>query len=414
MRREELRLVNQSGEMRVIPKPLFGGDCEWRVIEENDGTILTAKLNLKINPTRYVRHRQGPIALPDSLLERSPLSAPIIPEICFDGNDNWFPLSGRLFAAASPSRWRGHLSRYLSAIETGFTDELTRACSVLPGHVSCHAQRGASHYNVTHVETYWEWLSDDPLKVVSDLWSLLRKYSARKRTVRLYKVEIEASDESDLFILQVEISPYETLKIYAKTTLRIRIEVSHLLAGENSFRFPATCDGAGNQQRSTAHTFRSRPGVLNFLDRIRERGAGVVNEFLSHCAEHATIPLSHISAYHLLAAITNAVPDFKTASSIASLLINRGTLAAHSESESYTTALAALAKKGVITRRPKRNLYHITKPYRQALRALHLHANFPLLLPHRWQRPHDGDASVANPQSRLSTGTRQRTRPLQN
>ncbi len=383
IRREPLRFGNaRTGDAREITKPLIAGSCNWQVRQATGGLEGEGTLDLSINPTRFVRHRPIPEELPHELLERTPLPLAPYSEAAYDSEDNWLPQSGRLQSYAKPSRWRGHLGRYLKAIENAFSNELAQSCE---SNIARTTHAGP-RYNLGTVETYWEWLSDDPLKVVYDLQPLFNSYTRRKRTARIYEnVDSEIVREHDLVILNAEISPGETLKIYAKTNQRIRMELMHRLTGRNNFRFPRERENGNSTRPSTRHIFDSRSGLLTFLDKMREHSAEIINEFLAYCGERAALPLAHASGYYLLSRITDTARDFPTAISIISRLVNNGSIAAGQSDEKTKAVLQALTVSGVLERRKRGLIYEVTEWYRHALRALQLHGSHSLL-EHRRRR----------------------------
>ncbi len=363
---------------QIIPPPLFADSCIWKA-RRIDGPALpiqtTAKLDLTINPTRFVRHQPTQRPLPQGLQEQE-LGLPPYGEASYDRNDNWLPQSGRLFSYAKPERWREHVFRYLTMIETAFASEIGRVASLLlmPTPV-----RSSDRYSVGFVETYWEWLSDDPLKVVHDLQRPLRAFSRRRGIARTYDCDLAREDQHDFITISVETAPGETLKIYSKTNQRIRVEVTHRLNGSTPFQFPREVGDDGEVHRSRAHVFTSKSGVLNFFDRLRERAAEIVNAVMAHFEGQAYLPESQISGFYLLAKITHAVKDFPTARSLASTLVNIGRISAGGIDERSAQGIRALTLHGVIER-TRRNTYVVTGPYRRALETLHMHANAPLLI----------------------------------
>jgi hypothetical protein len=336
-------------------------------------------LDLKINPTRFVRHHPVESDLPEGI-RRQPLARTPLRESSLSrkegSRDNWLPQIGRLFSYCQPPRWRAHLHRYLSGIETVFGDEVGRAGGLL----NVPWSRAESHFNVKVVETYWEWTSEDPLKVVRDLEPLFRSFTSRRRFRRIYDSAISNEDEDDLVILSAETATGEKIKFYAKTNRRIRIEVEHQLSGENAFKFPRVRTPTGTT-RQGGHTFSSKSGVLNYLERLRERAAEIVNAALLHFGEEARIPTEHISAYYLIASITSAVPDFQTALLLISALVNQGNISASAFQDETDVALEALRLRGIIRRARRGDTYVVAPRFRHALRQLREQANWSLLIP---------------------------------
>jgi len=395
VRMSKLEIKQNDGGRRSIPPPLFEGSCEWKIDESAAPTdepevpqessetpgletherpvVIRGKLKLVLNPTRFFRHRFVARELPEGMQERH-IPSSREHERSFDGTDNWLLLKGRSLSSLTSERWRQHVSRYFTAVEEAFGQELSRVCAPL----QIHNERGDRDYNVKEVETYWEWFSPNPLKVVDDLVPLLRTFSRRFQGERTYEPLEQVNDEG-LRILRIQTAPGEWLKIYAKTNLRIRIEVTHKFKkGKDRFQFPREADTQGNIRRTSAHTFDSLQGVQQFFSRLQTRAAHMVNQFLTHVSEHAEIVPSHICAYDALFKMARAIPnDYATAFSLLSLLLHEGGIPAGGD-EAKQQAIDSLRAFGVIEPSGRR-MYVPTAAYRHAFQTLRGHANFTLL-----------------------------------
>ena len=365
-----------GGEPRVIPPPLFSGSCEWEAEEtENcEPVSLSATLKLTLNPTRFIRHHFVAREFAERL-HKTDLPAAPHNERAFDESDNWLPLFGRLYVSLTPEGWRERVSRYLRAVENGFDQELSRVCAA---HCIPCQRTQEKAYNVKEVETYWEWLSPNPLMIVENLMPFLRTFSRRFRGERTYEAA-ESSNPAGARIIQIQTAPGEWLKIYAKTNLRIRIEVTHKLAGKrDKFQFPREPDEHGNIRRQTAHTFSSVIGFQGFLRKLQTRAAGKVNEFLEHVGRQSQIVPSQISAYHALFNMTRAIPnDYSTALCLLALLIHERGIPAGGD-EAKRRGIDALRAFGIIEPTGRR-MYAPTAAYRHAFQTLRTHASFTLL-----------------------------------
>lgn len=360
-----------------IEPPLFSGKCEWNPVTVEHRVSVKAKLALDINPTRFLRHRSFDVEGPTGIQERAELGTAPFDEATFDGEDNFFPLVSRLWSSFRPGNWLRQVWRYLRKIEDEFSAELER-CTLLGGieRISATDRR----YSVGYVETYWEWLSEDPLRLVHDLGPLVRSFARRPSRERTYNCE-QMELEQDMAILSFEYSPGETVKIYAKTNHRIRIEVCHRFNGRTRrFQFPSQPSEGGRVPRSRQHTFDSHEGVLTLMERLRERSAFVVNELLAHFEAHGSIPESHFSAYHLIATITHhlalptrarpgQVANTNAARAIISMLVNNGSLAPGGEQPSVREGIQRLARFNVLQRN-SRGRYVVAEPFRHALATL--------------------------------------------
>ena len=374
VRKEPLSIVGRSER---VAAPLFSGKCDWSV-RQNEGDypfVLKGRLHLEINPTRFLRHRPVAKPLPRGAQQHLSLPTPRDGEVCYDGNDNWFPILREIQRHITPEKWNGQLSRYLAAIEQSFQAELERVCA----HERTPIIR-FPEYSIGRTETYWEWLSLDPISMVKSLEPYLASFSGRFRGKRTYEA-IESFQEGDAVILRIQTAPGEWLKIYAKTNKRIRIEVQHKLSGKNRFQFPRERNREGAIHRSSRHQFSSREEALRFFDRLRKRAAEIVNSFLKHISKRAEIVPSHISGHTALLHILDAIPkDYPGTVSLLSLLINFGSVSAYRNApEHYRQVIESLRAKGILELVAKRRAYLVTEPYRYALEMLRKHSSFSLL-----------------------------------
>jgi len=403
VRMSPLELENDQQERRIIPPPLFEGSCQWE-IKDGHGQDLTethdpsaldapeslrklhAKLKLILNPTRTHRHSPLPRQLPEAMQRQNSTPAPF-GEFSFDDADNWLPLFGRRQALLTPEKWQQHLQHCLASAEGAFEQELTRVC----GFNGNPVERGRQTYNVKEVETYWEWGSPAPIKLVEDLVPLVETFSSQFQAVRTYNsMELERRKAKNLRILHIQTAPGEWLKIYAKTNLRIRIEVTHKLVGKKDrFQFPRERDTLGVVRRTSAHTFQSRAGVQEFLGRLQNRAAFIVNKFLTHVREHAQVVPSHISAFDALFRVARAIPNDEgmAVALLSQLLQGRGIRAGGNEAKQR--AIAAL-KAADIIEPSGRNLYVPTADFRHAFEMLRQHASFPILVDRQDAEPSNG------------------------
>lgn len=380
VRKEPLTI---EGRLERVAPPLFSGKCEWTV-KENAGDypyVLKGRLHLEINPTRFLRHRPIAKPLPRGVQKHLSLPSPRDGEVCFDGNDNWFPLSREIHKQITPEKWNGQLSRYLEAIEQSFQDELERVCARESSTIASTPIVRSPEYSIGRVETYWEWLSRDTITMVKSLEPFLATFSGRFKGKRTYEA-IETFQEGDMVILRVQTAPGELLKIYAKTDKRIRIEVQHQLSGKNRFQFPRERNRVGKIHRSSSHQFTSPEAAIKFFDRLRTRAAGIVNSFLKHVSQRAEVVPSHISGHTALLHIVDALPrDYPGTIGLLSLLINFGCATAHrNPPEHHRRALKSLYDNGILELVPKRRVYVVTESYRHALEMLKKHASFSLLI----------------------------------
>ena len=320
---------------------------------------------------------EGQEAHADWILSSASLSAAerLGADPLFRDEANWFPLASDLYSRLTPNHWQQHLHRYFRGIEEACEEELARACVPLCVRLT----RIRRKYNVTYVETFWEWVARDPIATVNDLIPFARTFTSRNRTERVYETVADTERIRDLTILRIETAPGELLKIYPKTNRRIRMEVQHILTGENRFQFPRERNASGHPERSSSHTFKSIEGMMGLFERLQKRAASVVNDFLRHVAEQAEVAPSAVSAFDALLGVLNAVSnDHLRALEVASLLIQGGGMTPGG-SQLHQQTIAALRHAGIIELNRTRTRYVLTADYRHPFQMLREHGSFPFL-----------------------------------
>lgn len=377
-----------------IPPPLVSGHCEWRVNPgvpiqpETTGTLIEfgvlapetevftdsahgsidATLHLIANPTRYFRYQAGQPTrpFPNAMVKRFGVPTGLPPETAYDRNDNWISYTDLHLTQLQQTPWRKILWRYLKGIEDAFVSEITRASNLT--NYGAPIEFVDKTYNVQDVETYWEWTSPEPLKLVRDLRPLFIAYSDGLRTERNY-VSIVSGVEEDCLFIQAEISPGETLRIYAKTNRRIRFEVRHTFRGRRPFKFPRRDNGQGGVTRPAKHKFSARSATLNFLGNLRDRATEVVNGLLNHLDVNHRFAPAGFAPYTALVNISTALRDYpEEAQNILSILISNGAVGGGGEAR-HKAAVQAL-KRAKILKSTGKGLYMPTSRYREAFRFM--------------------------------------------
>lgn len=215
-------------------------------------------------------------------------------------------------------------------------------------------------------EVYWEFTSDNPTALVATLQPLLNTFTARHRESEHFRQDCDPGIEHNALSLRAEISRGRSIRIYAKTTRRIRIEVIYRLSGENF-----TLEGG--------HTANSWTRLPAMLSRLSEDAAELVNRLFAHFRERSAIIPSHISAYHLLLELARYSRDIPTALTITSLLVHNGCIAAGGMDERMQRAVHRLSNAGVLRYSPHAENYLVAPSRAHALQQLRSNGSFPLL-----------------------------------
>lgn len=341
VRRRRIAIGNQ-----VEFPPLFSGAWHFTKYVRADPEVETRSfttLHLWLNPTRYVSHQPPVTPLPDA--ERgSAWPAPIMfaprargdgvrGEVPLDGNDNWIPAGYRWGAFTKPVRWRRHLRTYLRGVTDTFTTELERINRPTP-HATFY--QPDQSLNLQTAETYWEFGSANPTALVATLRSLLSSFTAHERTVSERRQMLDTSIDGNALTLTAEINPGRSVRIYAKTNRRVRIEVIHKLGGRYGYAL------AGG------HTATAWGALAPMLDDLAEDAAALVNRMFSHFRDQSEVTPSHITAFAFLLEIVHHSRSIDTATTMLSLLVFNGAIAAEGTGTQMQRALHRLSNEGVL------------------------------------------------------------------
>lgn len=275
-------MLNESSPPDA-PYPLFTGSLQWRLVSHNPAHLPAAyrvSAHLNLNGLRFARHQWAYKPGGFARAGHAAICRGITPieyngEIPLDTTerDNWVPTGGRMFPQAlAPERWeffiRDHLARTEAALET----ELERAALRSQADIIRTA-----HFSVKSVEVAFDFHSENPLGQLNALESAFRQVAGSFRLRRYVasgidptrELESNAARESLTAEHGVDLnSPSWTfylgrglsLKVYAKTTRRIRFELAHTLL-----------------ERDIRHVFQSRAGVLNLLRELRGESAQILS-----------------------------------------------------------------------------------------------------------------------------------------
>jgi hypothetical protein len=298
--------------------PLFTGEVRhWRVGKDDDFSIdqYGLRLSLSLNPTRYVAHQQSrsfaglPVAewsLPEPAMYRRRTVRGTRLETILDDNDNVL-LTGAAQAHGQPAAWPTHLQRYwggvTAEIDAAFADAAVRSGSMV--------QRVAENLNLRLVETYWEFAARDPTALVMELEVPLFELggSAEARTFDYEHGERIAGRHHNARSVQVRLKPGVSLRVYAKTTGRVRFEITHDLQKLAPARY-------------VLHTGTNDADLFGWLDTLAADAACEVNAALEHIEGHTFFPPNSLRPYNLIRRIGEALPDGAAVDAALSLIVN--------------------------------------------------------------------------------------------
>lgn len=318
-----LEIRKGRGRARPPGVPLYSGTLLAQRQNATEAGINTERrqlsLSLSINPTRYVAHQRHPGRDPfigpehwgtPSLLARR-VSLRTRDEICLDGKDNIL-LGPRTRAFGRPDVWPHHLRRYWNGIITELDHEFRRCAPVAP---YCRPPEFSPHINLRTTETYWEFRHPDPTALVAELSPVLLPLGI-EASVREFPYAdgwSETRFTGNSRSLTVLLATGVLLRVYAKTTRRIRFEIKHDLR-----------DHAGVIGGS--HTAENHQALFGWLATIARDAARRLNDILAYVQGQQHRPAASLRPYNLLYRVIRAVPDERTAEAVLSLLVNNPVL----------------------------------------------------------------------------------------
>lgn len=353
-----------QGSVRRPNAPLISGHLQVRRIavpasaqtgREIDGRRLRARLFL--NPTRFVHHQIMPRHLPSppedwdlgapSFLTRRRLLSTSL-EASLDGNDNVL-LTTQSLSFGRPEAWPIHLDRYWSITQSVLND-----CII---HAGLHFET-TPFLNLRRVQTYWEFGATDPTAVVRSLVDPLNALGHRLTTRSYPGGLVETERDNNCLSIRVRLRSGVILRVYAKTTRRIRFEIEHDLI-KNARPLP--------QQR---HTTNDPGQLLEWLDHLAEDASREVNWVLGILESLPSRGFSWVRSYHLVRRIVDIVGENGKVGAILSLLVNNGCIRL-GPNDPLRPSVRDLVDANVLERvAPRRQSFVVATRYRHALTEL--------------------------------------------
>ncbi|MDF1860403.1 MAG: hypothetical protein P1U87_09310 [Verrucomicrobiales bacterium] len=339
--------------------PLFQGAVKFsKYFNENSNleTQTYLRLAIQINPTRWILH-QGNLSETDKPhMMRQNLPDEFGGEFSLDGRDNWIPDDEEFFENSDPQSSFGSVQRYLDAVIDSWEEELHRANEFVS---PISWQRIDRLLNLKSVESYWEFISDDPTGAVAMLERPMRAFGEKLSVVREFQVQVDEERVVNSRALRIESRTGETIRIYAKTNRRIRFEVIHSLSGQRRF------------QEISPHT-DPQWQIEQLLNFTAGKAAKALNKFFAYLGKMRKLAPSQKSSIRLLLEIIRVSGEH--AEDILCLLIHNGSISSRSTAaRPILKQLHALRRKGILE--SSGCTYVVTSSYRMALDALQKHAS---------------------------------------
>jgi hypothetical protein len=211
--------------------------------------------------------------------------------------------------------------------------------------------------NLRIVETYWEFASDDPTALVRELEPHLFDLggSAEARTFDYPHGERVAGRDHNARSVLVRLRPGVNLRVYAKTTGRIRFEIAHDLQKLSAARY-------------MQHTGSSDTDLFEWLNTLAADAAAEVNATLEFVERRTFFPPNSLQPYNLVRRISEALADRATAEAALSLIVNNRAIRLGA-GDPLRPMVEALVRHEVLTRQD-RATFVVTPLFRRAVAEL--------------------------------------------
>ncbi|MBX3485792.1 hypothetical protein [Phenylobacterium sp.] len=349
------------GRGRPVGAPLLSGQVQVRRSRGDDdfpGLHLAVTASIAINPTRFVTHQLSrpfvgralsewpPLLRPSLAARRVPYSTPS--EFILDNSDNVLLTSAAQSFGRSEA-WPLHLECYWAAIFARLSSVVEQAADDAGGVVGLYR----ADLNLREAETYWEFAADDPTTLVRDLerplFEWARKPQARRFAYPVGLLTTALAHNSRQVSVQVRSGV--RLRVYAKTTRRVRFEIIH--------------DLQENSRPLGRHTSNDVRDLLRWLPVLQEDAGSALNHVLDHVECLSVFPPGGFTAAAMVRQISEACGA--DADAMLALLVGNGSLRVEAHDPIRPNVLALVAV-GLLERTGA--AYTVRAPYRRAFAEL--------------------------------------------
>ncbi|MFY0648005.1 hypothetical protein [Sulfitobacter geojensis] len=357
--------ANNDNETADV-SPLIAGRVafsdRYRRPEKLKGARSTIQFNASLNLTRFIQAQKFKLKTPHIRPPR--LLTPRC--LAIDTDMSWFkdevPLKKSTnlligpwtkYADALARPVRTHMSRYLGIVE-GVLDRALRRSTrdgVTPPLRS-------KYYSLQEIEFYWEFDCDSPVQYVTSALPKIRSMSDR-----VFEGQVQIQDDARAVLIteaqspsiKAKIAKGTWLRVYAKTTRRVRFEILLEASVIGSV--------AGGQTAATRNALCDKIGVL------AEHSANKFNPVLALLQRPPAEP-STITAIRLLSEISHCAKDPYLAEAIVGALVSFDRIALYNNSP-FRGAVHELRDRGVlVTVIPRSRNYTVSEKYRNAIEQL--------------------------------------------
>jgi hypothetical protein len=348
----------------ILTAPLFSGGLSFSNYyrgSQSSATSAKLRLSLNLNPTRFAHHQRPRFGADGSAMIEPPqltfrhraLPASFRGEMPLHECDNWIPDGQRYAHFFQASFWPRFVQNYVTGTLDVIRAEMDRASQA---HDVYWTEGETSPLSLRYVETYWEFVTPDPLKAVSDCECLLRAYTENPTRKRFFKTVAEGTVVHNSRSFTVSVQTGVDLVIYAKTNRRVRVEVRHSLSESASVIGGSYM--AGSVQK-----------LCRWLRVIQADAAKIVNQAFQFMRGRNTFPQDSVSVGQFLFDMVGAVGKWEGAGALLSMLLHNGKIVTDAHLRPH---VHALRDAGIIKaqRKNRQRCYIIAERYKRALELL--------------------------------------------
>lgn len=357
--------------------PLFSGrlrgyQSSFTMDREQKVWQLIAELS--INPTRALVYESRAVDLAiasnenkdkieTTLFARNkPNIGNIFPFISGDNFEQGSRLHRTLFRQPN---WDMHTRRYWGGIVNLFDSVLGCAAADAGGNI---VRLRDERLTLQAIETYWDIRENDPVATVAALERPFRSLGSNssiqwyslpenaKAKIRSRGVVIGDQDNSP--VIKIRVAKATEIKIYAKTTSFVRIEVTHVQGAADIGSF--TSSDAG--------------GIFVWIDKCKKKSTDRLNHLLSSLKSNYSNSSSlEYEPQRLIYDLYSVYKDWDLAIKVLGMLIHSGKIEVR-KSSPIGKEIKSLIKNKIIIRVSPRNseirIFHVSERYQKALDAL--------------------------------------------
>ena len=391
------------------PAPLFGGKLvvqDGEQQREYDPTLRNGRIlkyRLFLNPTRFVKFQRVPANYHESFSEwvlhpnfRRLLTRHVmegIPQRCrersLDGNNNY--LNTYLEPFARNEVWMDLVRFYLDSLFELLNNELWRVAGQIDhnpdslqsssenevnvffhstrrnpgrGRGRTRTVRAEPLYYLNEYETYIDFsppVGFGAVDYVNELIPILSQY--RAGSVERFRI-----GDAESYGLSFEYSAGVRFKLYAKTPIRIRVEIAFNLASRNR-----SCASLLHDDGRRARSTQSIDVLMEWFSRLDSVASDAVNEvfeFLSGRIDY----LPNRPSYSLPIRIMGVLGNERESSLVMALLVSNGSITLRRRNDPLRPIVTALEGAGVLNRNGENGnscfTYTVSEIYQSSLEQL--------------------------------------------